>query len=78
MAAYAPKRPPSRRAARPAGRRAAHSLLFALLAQAGVVLAADEPVNLEAVTVNAYRPADTIGGSTKTDTPLREVSNRCR
>ncbi len=73
MAAYAPKRPPSRRAARPAGRRATHSLLFALLAQAGVVLAADEPVNLEAVTVNAYRPADTIGGSTKTDTPLREV-----
>ena len=47
--------------------------MFALLAQAGVVLAADEPVNLEAVTVNAYRPADTIGGSTKTDTPLREV-----
>lgn len=73
MAAYAPKRPPSRRAARPAGRRAAHSLLFTLLAQSGVVLAADEPVNLEAVTVNAYRPADTIGGSTKTDTPLREV-----
>ncbi len=73
MAAYAPKRLPSRRAARPAGRRAAHSLLFTLLAQSGVVLAADEPVNLEAVTVNAYRPADTIGGSTKTDTPLREV-----
>ncbi|QQB36154.1 TonB-dependent siderophore receptor [Achromobacter deleyi] len=47
--------------------------MFALLAQSGVVLAADEPVNLEAVTVNAYRPADTIGGSTKTDTPLREV-----
>ncbi|WP_241075499.1 TonB-dependent siderophore receptor [Achromobacter insuavis] len=47
--------------------------MFTLLAQSGVVLAADEPVNLEAVTVNAYRPADTIGGSTKTDTPLREV-----
>ncbi|MBN9639767.1 MAG: TonB-dependent siderophore receptor [Achromobacter sp.] len=48
-------------------------MLLALSGQAGVVFAADEPVSLEAVTVNAYRPAETIGGSTKTDTPLREV-----
>nr|WP_275261020.1 TonB-dependent siderophore receptor [Achromobacter insuavis] len=47
--------------------------MLALSGQAGVVFAADEPVSLEAVTVNAYRPAETIGGSTKTDTPLREV-----
>ncbi|MCD0505145.1 TonB-dependent receptor plug domain-containing protein, partial [Bordetella petrii] len=32
-----------------------------------------DAMSLEAVTVNAYRPAETIGGSTKTDTPLREV-----
>ncbi|MBQ2648350.1 TonB-dependent receptor [Achromobacter xylosoxidans] len=48
-------------------------MLLALLGQAGVAFAVDEPVSLEAVTVNAYRPAETIGGSTKTDTPLREV-----
>jgi len=47
--------------------------LLALSGQAGVAFAVDEPVSLEAVTVNAYRPAETIGGSTKTDTPLREV-----
>jgi iron complex outermembrane receptor protein len=71
--ALAPKRLPFRRAARPARRRAVYPLLLALSGQAGVVFAADEPVSLEAVTVNAYRPAETIGGSTKTDTPLREV-----
>nr|WP_277403590.1 TonB-dependent siderophore receptor [Achromobacter insuavis] len=47
--------------------------MLALSGQAGVAFAVDEPVSLEAVTVNAYRPAETIGGSTKTDTPLREV-----
>ncbi|CAB3649050.1 MULTISPECIES: TonB-dependent siderophore receptor [Achromobacter] len=73
MPALAPKRLPFRRAARPARRRAVYPLLLALSGQAGVVFAADEPVSLEAVTVNAYRPAETIGGSTKTDTPLREV-----
>ncbi len=73
MPALAPKRLPFRRAARPAWRRAVYPLLLALSGQAGVVFAADEPVSLEAVTVNAYRPAETIGGSTKTDTPLREV-----
>jgi iron complex outermembrane receptor protein len=71
--ALAPKRLPFRRAARPARRRAVYPLLLALLGQAGVAFAVDEPVSLEAVTVNAYRPAETIGGSTKTDTPLREV-----
>lgn len=73
MSALAPKRLASRRIVRPTGRRTAYPLLLALLAQAGAALAADEPVSLEAVTVNAYRPAETIGGSTKTDTPLREV-----
>lgn len=73
MPALAPKRLPFRRAARPARRRAVYPLLLALLGQAGVAFAVDEPVSLEAVTVNAYRPAETIGGSTKTDTPLREV-----
>ncbi len=73
MPALAPKRLPFPRAARPARRRAVYPLLLALSGQAGVVFAADEPVSLEAVTVNAYRPAETIGGSTKTDTPLREV-----
>jgi len=71
--ALAPKRLPFRRAARPARRRAVYPLLLALSGQAGVAFAVDEPVSLEAVTVNAYRPAETIGGSTKTDTPLREV-----
>ncbi|CUK11362.1 Ferric hydroxamate uptake [Achromobacter sp. 2789STDY5608615] len=73
MPALAPKRLPFRRAARPARRRAVYPLLLALSGQAGVAFAVDEPVSLEAVTVNAYRPAETIGGSTKTDTPLREV-----
>ena len=73
MPALAPKRLPFRRAARPARRRAVYPLLLALLGQAGVAFAVDEPVSLEAVTVNVYRPAETIGGSTKTDTPLREV-----
>lgn len=71
MPALAPKRLPFRRAARPARRRAVYPLLLALSGQAGVAFAVDEPVSLEAVTVNAYRPAETIGGSTKTDTPLR-------
>jgi iron complex outermembrane receptor protein len=70
--AVVPMRPHSRRVARPTG-RLAYPLLAALLVQAGTALAADDAVSLEAVTVNAYRPAETIGGSTKTDTPLREV-----
>lgn len=72
MPAVVPMRPHSRRVARPTG-RLAYPLLAALLVQAGTALAADDAVSLEAVTVNAYRPAETIGGSTKTDTPLREV-----
>lgn len=72
MPAVVPMRPHSRRVARPTG-RLAYPLLAALLVQAGTALAADDAMSLEAVTVNAYRPAETIGGSTKTDTPLREV-----
>ena len=34
---------------------------------------AQEAATLPAITVNAYRKAETIGGSTKTDTPLIEV-----
>lgn len=34
---------------------------------------ATEPVQLEAVTVNAYRQAETISAATKTDTPLIET-----
>lgn len=34
---------------------------------------AQEPAHLETITVNAYRTAETIGASTKTDTPLLEV-----
>ncbi|SOE52505.1 Ferrichrome-iron receptor [plant metagenome] len=34
---------------------------------------ANAPQMLESITVNAYRTAETIGGSTKTDTPLLEV-----
>lgn len=56
------------------------ALLFVLLmtawggATAQPLAASQEQAStLEAITVNAYRAAETIGGSTKTDTPLIEV-----
>ncbi|MFT4247485.1 MAG: TonB-dependent siderophore receptor [Pseudomonas sp.] len=61
-------RPASRASARP-------SLLALALAGIGAAHAAEpadtpDPVELERVQVNAYRPAQTIGAATKTDTPL--------
>ncbi|WP_313464406.1 TonB-dependent siderophore receptor [Achromobacter sp.] len=56
------------------------ALLFVLLMTAWggataqpLATSQEQPSTLEAITVNAYRAAETIGGSTKTDTPLIEV-----
>lgn len=49
--------------------------LLALLVPAAPVLAqqADEANRLETLSINAYRPAQTLGAATKTDTPLLET-----
>ncbi|WP_418647391.1 TonB-dependent siderophore receptor [Thauera butanivorans] len=52
---------------------AVYPLLAALLVHVGALHAEETSVMLAPVTVNAYRPADSIGASTKTDTPLVEV-----